>query len=116
MTLHSLNQFDGAQLRFLFCVVAGFMERRLDAEDLPQARFWMRIAQAVERERDGEKPQDLDFDELLDADVGVAVKVCAGLAGGQVPPTREFFRELDAVLEVELARRRKEVIALERLR
>jgi len=115
MTLQSLNRLDGVRLRFLFCVVAGFMERRLDAEDLSQARFWMRIAQAVERERDGEKAQDLDFDELVDVDVEVAAKVCAGLAGGQVSATTEFFRELADQLEVELQRRRREIIALERL-
>ena len=116
MILQSLSRLDQVQLRFLFVVVAGIMQRCLDRDEPGQGEFWKQVSLAIEDEREADPPEDLSLDDVLNADLEKAATMSRGLASGQVDATREFFAELADQLEVELARRRKEVIALERLR
>jgi hypothetical protein len=113
--LQTLTQLGATDLRFLFVAVAGILERFDVQGDAHQVQFWAEVARVVEAERGGEVG-DLDLDDVLDGDLENGTRMSRGLASGQAAAAREFFQELAAVLEVELQRRRREIIALERLR
>jgi hypothetical protein len=116
MTLETLSKLDERQLKFHFCAAGAIMRKFVALGQPRQVRFWMQVCQAIERGRVGRPAKNVDLDNLFDADLETVARTCAGLAGGQVSATTEFFRELAAVLETELHRRRRDVIALERLR
>ena len=91
------------------------MQRCLDRDEPGQGEFWKQVSLAIEDEREGDPQENVDLDNFLDCDLEKAAQMSRGLAGGQADTAREFFQELAAVLEVELQRRRREIIALERL-
>jgi hypothetical protein len=115
MMLKTLASLDERKLNFLFRLAARFMETQREHDRLGQARFWLVIGQALESELDGEPPEALNFEDLLDHDVRVAAQVCAGLRDSHFPRSEKLFGELSAVLETELRRRHREVIALENI-